>query len=116
MYIEEVTMTQVVNAQPPKFEWRVYRNDTSTLTIAALNNDGSQFDLTGYEFTGYVREYPQGDVLTNLDIEHQDNIITIGLDTSELPSMCYFDVESIKDGVIKTILYGTVFVEDDITW
>jgi hypothetical protein len=110
-------MTKVVNAQPPKFEWRVYRNDTSNLTIAALNDDGTQFDLTGYSLEGMVREYPNSETaLQTLEVSAQENIITVALDTSALPSICYFDIQSTYDGNVKTLLYGTIFVEEDITW
>ena len=111
-------MAKIVNAQPPKFEWRVYRNDTTSLTIAALNDDGTPYDLSDLGLWGLVKEDPQNeDAITNLMIEVQDNIITIGLDTSNLPTMSYFDVQAddLVTGKNTTILYGTIFLEEDIS-
>ena len=112
-------MAKIVNDQPPKFEWRVYRNDTSNLTIAALDDQGQPYDLSDYVLTGKVREYPTStEVVTNLTITVQDNIITVSLDTSELPTISYFDIESFEVNTQKkkTIIYGTIFLEEDITW
>jgi hypothetical protein len=112
-------MAKIVNAQPPKFEWRVYRNDSANLTVAALDDEGKPFDLSLYELTGMVREDPNSeDPISTLEITVQDNIITVSLDTTTLPTISYFDIQSfsLDNGNTKTILYGTIFLEEDITW
>lgn len=111
-------MTEVVNNQPPKFEWRVYRGDSTNLTIAALDENGDQYDLTDYEFEGHVREMPNSnDVIENLTISVQENIINIGLPTTELPTMSYFDIQGINNISNKTttFLSGIIFLEEDVT-
>ena len=112
-------MAKVINNQPPKFEWRVYRNDSANLTVAALDDAGKPFDLSIYELTGMVREDPNSvDPISTLGITVQDNIITVSLDTTSLPTISYFDIQSVNTETFKTttILYGTIFLEEDITW
>jgi hypothetical protein len=111
-------MAKVINAQPPKFEWRVYRNDTTSLTMAALNDDGSPFDLTDYTIQAEARLEPTATTTVGtITVTAQDNIITLDLDTTGLDVINYFDVEVVHVPTEKktTILYGTIFVEEDVT-
>lgn len=111
-------MAKVINNQPPKFEWRVYRNDTTALTMAALDGDGNPYDLTDYTIEAQVRLDPtDATTVGNITVTAQDNVITLDLDTTGLDTINYFDVELVNLSTDKktTILYGTIFLEEDIT-
>lgn len=111
-------MANIVNNQPPKFEWRVYRGDSTDLTVAALDDNGNQFDLSDYELEGAIREYPtDANVIDNLTIEVTENIINISLPTLDLPTMSYFDVQATNNttGKITTLLAGSIFLDEDVT-
>jgi len=111
-------MAKVINNQPPKFEWRVYRNDTTALTMAALDADGNPYDLTDYTIEAQVRLDPtDATTVGNITVTAQDNVITLDLDTTGLDTINYFDVELVNLSTDKktTILYGTIFLEEDIT-
>lgn len=111
-------MAKVINNQPPKFEWRVYRNDTTALTMAALDAEGNPYDLTDYTIDAQVRLDPTDvDTVGMINVTAQDNIITLDLDTDGLDTINYFDVELFHIPTSKrtTILYGTIFLEEDIT-
>jgi hypothetical protein len=109
---------QTLNVQPPSVEWAVYRHDTTQLTIALVDSHDSAIDLTDWSFTGKVREYPtDAAVLTTLAITKTDNVLTVELDTDDLPLISFFDIEgnnSVNDK-ISTILRGQILVEEDVT-
>lgn len=111
-------MAKVINNQPPKFEWRVYRNDTTSLTMAALDADGNPFDLSDYTVEAQARLEPKAaNTVGTIIVSAVDNVITLDLDTTGLDTINYFDVELVNLSTDKktTILYGTIFLEEDIT-
>jgi len=115
---EDLNIAKIVNSQPPKFEWRVYRNDTTSLTMAALDADGKPYDLTDYTIEAQARLEPlAATTVGTITVTAQDNIITLDLDTTGLDIINYFDVELTHVPTDKktTILYGTIFLEEDIT-
>lgn len=115
---EELNMAKVINNQPPKFEWRVYRNDTTSLTMAALDADGNPFDLSDYTVEAQARLEPKAaNTVGTIIVSAVDNVITLDLDTTGLDTINYFDVELVNLSTDKktTILYGTIFLEEDIT-
>jgi len=108
----------IINNQPPKFEWRVYRNDTTSLTMAALDADGNPYDLTDYTIEAQARLEPtSATTVGTITVTAEENIITLDLDTTGLDTINYFDVELVHVPTDKktTILYGTIFLEEDIT-
>jgi hypothetical protein len=109
---------ETLNLQPPTMEWRVYRNDNATMTLVLVDSNGAALDLTGWSFTGVVREYPKDAAeLSQLSIVKVDNVLTVGLDTSDLTLIAYFDIEgSYNAGAkISTVIRGQIFVEEDVT-
>ena len=109
---------ETLNLQPPTIEWRVYRNDNTVMTIALVDSSDNALDLTGWEFTGLVREYPtDATELSELTVAKNENFLTIGLDTSSLTSIAFFDIQgSYNNGAkISTVLRGQIFVEEDVT-
>lgn len=109
---------EILDLQPPTIEWRVYRNDAAPMTLLLSDSDGQSLDLTDWEFEGKVREYPlDAAVITTLSIVKNGNVLTIELDTANLPMISYFDIEGVNqvNNKISTVLRGQIFVEEDIT-
>lgn len=109
---------ETLNLQPPTMEWRVYRNDSSVMTLALVDSTDSPIDLTDWEFEGTVRQFPtDAEPLSELEIIKNQNVLTVGLDTSDLEQVNYFDIQgtnSVLDKV-STIARGQIFVEEDVT-
>lgn len=109
---------ETLNLQPPTMEWRVYRNDNAVMTLVLVDSQEAALDLTGWDFTGLVREYPT-DVteLSELSIVKNENVLTVGLDTSNLTNIAYFDIQgSYNEGdKISTVIRGQISVEEDVT-
>jgi len=109
---------EILDLQPPTIEWRVYRNDTSPMTLLLSDTDGNALDLTDWDFDGKVREYPLDvAVITTLAIVKNGNVLTIELDTADLPMISYFDIQGTNsvNSKVSTVLRGQIFVEEDIT-
>lgn len=109
---------ETLNLQPPSVEWMVYRNDTTELTMLLVDENDAALDLTDWNFTGKVREYPSdASVLVTLTITKVDNALTVVLDNSDLPLISYFDIEGINsdNAKVSTVLRGRIAVEEDVT-
>jgi len=109
---------ETLNLQPPTMEWRVYRNDNAVMTLVLVDANNAAIDLTDWNFTGLVREYPRDETeLSQLTIVKNQNVLTIGLDTNNLTLISYFDIEGINSvtETISTIVRGQIFVEEDVT-
>ena len=109
---------ETLNVQPPSIEWMVYRNDTTALTMLLVDENDAALDLTDWEFTGVVREYPtDATTISTLQIVKNGNSLTVALDTSDLPLMSYFDVQGTNTETesIATVLRGQITVEEDVT-
>lgn len=109
---------ETLNLLPPSLEWIIYRNDTTELTIVLVDENNAALDLTDWNFTGKVREYPSdGTVLVTLNITKVDNILTVILDNSDLPITSYFDIEGINsdNARVSTVVRGRIQVEEDVT-
>ena len=108
----------ILDLQPPTIEWRVYRNDTSPMTVLLADSDGNALDLDDWTFAGKVREYPT-DVseITTLAIVKNGNVLTVELDTEDLTQISYFDIQGTNtvNAKVSTVLRGQIFVEEDIT-
>lgn len=109
---------ETLNLLPPSLEWMVYRNDTTELTIVLVDENDAALDLTDWNFTGKVREYPSdASVIETLTITKDDNVLTVALDNSDLPITSYFDIEGINSdsGNVSTVVRGRIQVEEDVT-
>jgi len=109
---------ETLNLLPPSVEWQTYRNDTTEMTVLLVDENNAALDLTDWNFTGKVREYPSdATVLETLTITKNDNALTIILDNSLLPLTSYFDIEGINSDTAKvsTVLRGRIAVEEDVT-
>jgi hypothetical protein len=109
---------ETLNLIPPSLEWLVYRNDTTELTIVLVDENDAALDLTDWNFTGKVREYPSdASVIETLTITKDDNVLTVALDNSGLPITSYFDIEGINSdsGNVSTVVRGRIQVEEDVT-
>lgn len=109
---------QTLNNLPPSMDWRVYRNDSTVMTLVLVDTNDAPIDLTDWDFTGYVRQLPTGaPVLAALDIIKNANVLTVGLDTTELDIFNFFDIQGVNDntGTVSTIVTGNIYVEEDVT-
>lgn len=107
-----------LNVQPPAMDWQVYRNDSTILTLVLVDENDNKLDLTDWSFAGEVRQFPLNSVvLDSMNIVKNDNILTIGLDTTGLDTMNYFDIQGTNDvsSTVSTILTGTIYVQEDVT-
>jgi len=108
----------ILNVQPPKFEWRVYRNDSTVLTIAVVDSNDLAVELDGWVFTSKVREFPDStSVLTTPLVSVNGHFITLTLNTVPLERINYFDIQAYNSATsqTKTILSGVIYVEEDVT-
>lgn len=109
---------ETLNSQPDVMEWRVYRNDNTVLTLVLVDTNNEPLDLTDWEFEGYVRQFPTNEtVLDSMDIVKNQHVLTIGLDTTNLDVMNFFDIQGVNQITekISTIVRGTIYVEEDVT-
>lgn len=109
---------ETLNLQPPTIEWLVYRNDSTPMTVLLADAEGRELDLTDWDFAGKVREYPtDAAVITTLAIVKNGNVLTVELDTANLPLMSYFDIEGTNNvnAKVSTVLRGQILVEEDVT-
>jgi len=109
-------MTTISNI-PASINWKIYKGDTAKLTIFMQDENGVDIDLTGYEFTGVIKTNQDDSVpLQGLAIASNAALLSLTIqDTEVLPKISYFDVQSVKDEVIWTIIKGTISVEQDVT-
>lgn len=108
----------VLNSQPDSMEWHVYRNDSTVLTLVLVDTNNDPLDLTDWDFAGEVRQFPTNSVVLDaMDIVKNEHVLTIGLSTTNLDVMNYFDIEGINSvsGKVSTILTGTIYVQEDVT-
>jgi len=109
---------ETLNSQPPAMDWEVYRNDNTVMTLVLVDTNDAKLDLTDWEFSGQVRQFPTNTtVLDALDIVKNENILTVGLDSTNLDVMNYFDIQGINSvtETVSTILTGTIYVQEDVT-
>ena len=105
-------------SQPDSMDWRVYRNDSTVMTLVLVDSNDAPLDLSDWTFTGQVRQFPTNTVvLDSMDIVKNSNILTIGLDTQNLDVLNFFDIQGINGTTNKivTILTGTINVQEDVT-
>lgn len=108
----------ILNLQPPTIEWRVYRNDTTNMTVVLTDANGAALDLTDWSFESDVREFPtSAEPITTMTITKDDNALTLELDTEDLTLISYFDIQGTNSvtNKVATILRGQIFIEEDIT-
>ena len=109
---------ETLNLQPPSVEWLTYRNDTTEMTMLLVDENDKALDLTDWNFTGKVREYPtDASCIQNLAITKNANSLTVVLDNSEIPLTSYFDIQGInaENDNVCTVLRGRISVEEDVT-
>jgi hypothetical protein len=109
---------EILNVQPDTMEWRVYRNDSTVLTLVMVDPDDVAIDLGGWTFTGVVRQFPTSiEALSVFDIQKNENFLTMTLDTNQLDTISYFDIQGTNNltGKVITVLRGQIYVEEDVT-
>jgi hypothetical protein len=109
---------ETLNSQPDSMDWRVYRNDSTVMSLVLVDADDVALDLTNWTFTGQVRQFPTNTtVLDSMDIVKNLNVLTVGLDTTNLDVMNFFDIQGVHATTqkVSTILTGTIYVQEDVT-
>lgn len=109
-------MTTISNI-PAALEWRVYKGDTARLTVVIKDENGNDVDLDGYTFTSSIKNQPtDAESAQDINVTATDNVLALEIaDTTQLAKVTYFDVQSINDGTIWTILKGNIYCEQDVT-
>jgi len=108
----------IISNVPATLEWRIYKGDTSTMTILVQDDQGKDIDVSAYDFLGQIRQDPtDADELQDLAITADGNVISVTIsNTTTLPRMSYFDIQATKpDTTVSTILKGYIYTEDDIS-
>lgn len=109
---------EALNSQPPAMEWKVQRNDSTVMTLVLVDTNNAKLDLTDWTFTGQVRQFPTDSVVLDaMDIVKNENVLTIGLDTTGLEVLNYFDIQGVNDitETVSTIVTGQIYVQEDVT-
>jgi len=110
---------EVLSNQPPKFEWRVYRFDTTTITIVVADpTTDIPVDLSGWTFAGKVRQLPTSATsIVDLTITEDQSVLTVTCDTTDLERINYFDIQATQTatGKVRTLVSGVIYVEEDVT-
>jgi hypothetical protein len=108
-----------VDQIPPFVEWRVYRGDTSNLSLFLFDTEDNPIDIGGYEIYAQIRETPDSaNVISTMSSSINENLIVLTIpDTKVLPEHSYFDVEavSINTSDVKTLVKGNIIRELDVT-
>jgi hypothetical protein len=108
----------IISNIPATLEWHVYKGDTTTMTIVVQDDQGTDIDLSTYEFLGQIRQEPSDEeALQDLAITSNTNVLTVAIsETETLPRMSYFDIQATKeDETVVTLLKGYIYTEDDIS-
>jgi hypothetical protein len=107
----------ILDDSPAAVEWRIYKGDSGKVTMFVNDGSNNPVDLSDYTVTGQVRERQEDeDELVELAIVTVDNIISFEVpDTSILPKTSFFDIQTVKDGITKTILFGKIIATLDVT-
>lgn len=109
---------EILNSQPDDLEWRVYRSDSTALTLVLVDTNDKPLDLTDWEFEGQVRQFPSNNtILNSMNIVKNQHVLTIGLNTTTLDVTNFFDIQGTNQntGKVSTIVRGTIYVEEDVT-
>jgi hypothetical protein len=109
----------LIDQLPPSIEWRIYSGDTARLTVIIRDADDQLVDLTDYEFESHIKLVEnQGDPEEVISVvANGGGMLTVEIpDTTILPNNTVFDIQSTSpDGVVNTILRGTIAKELDVT-
>lgn len=108
---------EIINDVPAGINWRIYKGDTAKITMFVNDQDDKAVDLTDYTVTGQIRQNPDDETsLQDLIITTDGNILYMQVaDTSTLPKTCFFDIQTVRDTVVKTILSGRISIDMDVT-
>jgi len=61
---------------PPSMDWQVYKNDTTTMTLALVDTNNNALDLTDWDFAGHVRQLPSNNaILDVMGIVKNENVL-----------------------------------------
>jgi hypothetical protein len=107
----------ILDDLPAVIEWRIYKGDSGKVTMFVNDGSNNPVDLSDYTVTGQVRERQEdATALVELAIVTVDNIISFEVpDTTVLPKTSFFDIQTVKDGITKTIMAGKIIATLDVT-
>lgn len=108
-----------VDQIPPFVEWRVYRGDTSNLSLFIYDTEDNPIDMSGYAVYAQIRETPDSvATVSTITATINTNLLVLTIpDTTVLPEHSYFDVQanSISTTDVKTLVKGIIIRELDVT-
>ena len=113
--------------QEPLFE--MFRGDDYALNLTITDDADTPIDVTGWRFWATLKlssEMPDEEAPVKVDLSAQDgtgatqglvNILLPHDQTANLmPTRYMFDVQAEHEGMITTVVSGTVQVKGDVTW
>lgn len=122
-----MTAAADVDVSAPERDWIVTEGDTFSLTIERLKDDGTAWDITGWTFWLTVKESttntdanavvgPIKNTTHTAPANGKTSFELSASDTDNLTGRYHYDVQQKRpNGSIKTVLYGTMYFEADVT-
>lgn len=110
----------LIDMIPPNLEWRVYKGDSSTLTLIVKDENNDLVDLTPWTFSGHVKKSPKDaePEFILVVVGTSEGVISVTIEESHsLYPQMYFDIQGThtEDGVTKTFVKGQILAEEDVT-
>jgi hypothetical protein len=116
-----------VDVSAPERDFIATEGDSFPLTVERLKDDGTAWDITDWTFWLTLKESPSdadadATVGPKTNTSHADptngitNFELAPSETADLHRRYYYDVQQKRpDGSVKTVLYGTIYFEQDVT-
>lgn len=107
---------------PAQYDLIIYRGDTYEWQFEILAIDGNPINIKGWRFKAEIRANIDGQLMASMNEMSRDDpagtiVLRLANDqTRNVTSDGEWDLEAItNDGWVRTILFGTVTVEGDVT-
>jgi len=102
--------------------FKIYKGDTFVFSMH-LQNDGSDFPVTGYTFLGQVKEKGKSTIIASFNFTITNagtGTVQVTLSATESAKLTggklyEYDIQMSKSGVISTLFKGPLTVVADVT-
>lgn len=114
----------IVNIEISPFDYvnfKCRRGDAFEKSLEVLNEDGTEFDFTGYTALMQVRKRPGSDVIEEFSSEDASIALNAGEIIIEKDSIVgasgsyIYELQISKDGRNRTIVTGDFVIQSDLT-
>lgn len=118
----DIPVEEVQPLLPAQYNLVVYRGDTYEWQFEIFAIDGNPVDIKDWRFKAEIRTAVDGQLMASMNEMSRDDaagriVLRLTNDqTRQLTSDGEWDLEAItNDGWVRTVLFGTVTVEGDVT-